>query len=94
MSSVYRVGKALFVVTVEATTRGSVAEVWHVQDGTLARVLDPDGTPFEATAPASWQAQYRAVARLESFLRERAYEQRDETLPWAPREGTWRLPTT
>lgn len=92
MSSLYRVGDALFVVTVEHTSAGSVAELWRSQDGSLARVLDPDGTPFTVTAPAGWQAQHRAASRLESFLRERAHEERGETLASAPREGTWRLP--
>jgi hypothetical protein len=92
MSSLYRVGDALFVVTVEHTPAGSVAELWRAQDGILARVLDPDGTPFTVTAPAAWQAQHRAATRLESFMRERAYGESGDTWAAAPREGTWRLP--
>lgn len=91
MSFMYRVGDARFVVTVEHTSAGSVAELWRVQGGRLARVLDPDGTPFTVTAPAAWQAQHRAASRLESFLHQRAHEERGEPLASAPREGTWQL---
>ena len=92
MPAVYRLGDSLFVVAAQRRAADCLAEVWRVQAGELARVLDPDGTPFEATAPALWQAQHRAVSRLESFLHARAYEQRDDELPYAPRVGTWQLP--
>ncbi len=90
--AVYRVGEALFVITVAPAPERSVAELWRVTGDGLLRVLDPDGTPFQASAASPWQAQHRAVSRLESFLRERAHEQRGATLPLTPLDATWQLP--
>lgn len=93
MLTVYRVGRSLFVIEVEPRPTECVASAWRLEaDDRLARVEDPDGTPFQASAPSAWQAQLRASTRLESFLRDRAYEQRDVPLKAWKRDGTWRLP--
>lgn len=93
MTAVYRIGQALSLIEAEDAAGVPLASAWRLgDDGCLARVFDPDGAPFHATAPTLWQTVLRAAVRLESFLRDRAHHEREAQLDTSIRSGVWRLP--
>ena len=91
--AVYKFGDLVFLVVAHAAPAGGFrSEAYRLGDGQFELVIQRDDTPIGAAAPAAWQAAFRMVSTLETYLGRRGEEVRGFDINPYPYRGTWRLP--
>jgi hypothetical protein len=94
-STVYELGKERFCVRVDDNQQGMFeAEVYRIgPENIMSQVVFPNGTQFTARGPSAWEAGFRVVQALETYVGARADQLRNYEVSTLAAVGAWALPS-